>query len=228
MLDHLAFPDEVKRQFTGIALNAYRLFRDKDCSLVEINPLILTGEGKLLAIDAKVGFDDNALFRHPDIMELRDLTEEEEREIRAKKFDLNYIQLDGNIACMVNGAGLAMATMDIIKAFGGSPANFLDVGGSATEEKISGAFEILLSDPNVRGIFINIFGGIMKCDIIANGVVNAAKKMDITVPIVVRLTGTHEAEGKSILSGSGLKLIPANDLRDGAEKICAAVKEDRL
>ena len=228
MLDHLAFPDEVKRQFAGIALNAYRLFRDKDCSLVEINPLILTGEGKLLAIDAKVGFDDNALFRHPDIMELRDLTEEEDREIRAKQFDLNYIQLDGNIACMVNGAGLAMATMDIIKAFGGSPANFLDVGGSATEEKISGAFEILLSDPNVRGIFINIFGGIMKCDIIANGVVNAAKKMDITVPIVVRLTGTHEAEGKSILSGSGLKLIPANDLRDGAEKICAAVKEDRL
>jgi succinyl-CoA synthetase beta subunit len=228
MLDRLAFPEEAKKQFISIALSAFRLFMEKDCSLVEINPLVISHDGKLLAIDAKIGFDDNAVFRHPDIAALRDTTEEEERETRAKEFDLNYIQLDGNIACMVNGAGLAMATMDIIKAFGGSPANFLDVGGGATEEKIAGAFEILLSDSNVRGIFINIFGGIMKCDIIASGVVSAARKLEIKVPLVVRLTGTREAEGKAILAESGLKIIPADDLRDGARKICEIVKEASL
>ena len=227
MLDRMDLEKDIRDRITDIAFRAYRLFREKDCSLVEINPLIADRNGNVTAVDAKINFDDNALFRHPDIRLLRDELEEEEREREAGRYDLNYIQLDGDIACMVNGAGLAMATMDIIKAFGGSPANFLDVGGSATKEKIEGAFRILLSDPNVKGIFVNIFGGIMKCDIIAGGIVDAAKSTSIEVPLVVRLTGTHEEEGKKILAGSGLAIISAEDLADGAQKICRLVEEAR-
>ena len=192
---------------------------EKNCSLAEINPLVLTRDGQWIAADAKLNFDDNALFRHPECVALRDINEEDPRETEASEYDLNYIQLDGSIGCMVNGAGLAMATMDIVQAFGGDPANFLDVGGSATEEKVTGAFSILLSDPKVRGIFINIFGGIMKCDVIASGVVNAARQLSVRVPIVVRLTGTRAEEGRRILSESGLKLYSASDMADGARQI---------
>ncbi|HIS04248.1 MAG TPA: ADP-forming succinate--CoA ligase subunit beta [Candidatus Pullichristensenella avicola] len=213
------------QQFIPLCKNLYRLFVEKDCSLVEINPLVVDGAGDLVAADAKINFDDNALFRHPDIAELRDENEEEPRETEAAKYDLNYIGLDGDIGCMVNGAGLAMATMDIIQAFGGSPANFLDVGGSATAEKVAGAFSILLADRKVRCIFINIFGGIMRCDIIAEGVVAAARNLAVKAPLVVRLEGTNAEAGKRILSQSGLNIVAAADMADGAEKACRLAKE---
>jgi len=206
------------KAFVKIARGMYKLFVAKDCSLVEINPLIETPDGQLMAIDAKVNFDDNALFRHPDIVELRDFDEEDPKEIQASKFDLNYVSLDGSVGCMVNGAGLAMATMDIIKTFGGEPANFLDVGGSATTERVKAAFEILLSDPNVKAILVNIFGGIMKCDVIAQGIVDAAKAMEIRVPVVVRLDGTNADMGREILGKSGLSLVPAETFAEAAQK----------
>ena len=203
----------------------YKLFTESDASLLEINPLVLTSENILIALDAKMSFDNNALYRHPKIMALRDETEEDPAEILASKYDLAYIKLDGTIGCLVNGAGLAMATMDIIKLKGSSPANFLDVGGSATKEKVTEAFKIILSDEAVKGILVNIFGGIMRCDIIAEGVVAAAKALSLTKPLVVRLAGTNVEEGKKILSDSGLKITPADDLDDAAMKIVSAVRE---
>ena len=203
----------------------YKLFTESDASLLEINPLVLTSENSLIALDAKMSFDNNALYRHPKIMALRDETEEDPAEILASKYDLAYIKLDGTIGCLVNGAGLAMATMDIIKLKGSSPANFLDVGGSATKEKVTEAFKIILSDEAVKGILVNIFGGIMRCDIIAEGVVAAAKALSLTKPLVVRLAGTNVEEGKKILSDSGLKITPADDLDDAAMKIVSAVRE---
>ncbi len=205
------------KEFTVMLKNMYKLFVEKDCSLVEINPLVLTDEGKLLAIDGKVNFDDNALFRHPDIVALRDPDEENPKECEAAKHDLNYVSLDGTIGCMVNGAGLAMATMDIIHAFGGEPANFLDVGGTATTERVTAAFK-LLSDKNVKAILVNIFGGIVKCDVIAEGIVIAAKEVGLSVPLVVRLDGTNVEKGKSILKESGLKIYACDDLRSAAKK----------
>ena len=202
----------------------YKMFVKTDANMVEVNPLILTKEEKIICLDAKVNFDSNALFRQPEILELRDLNEEEPAEIEASKHDLAYIKLDGNIGCMVNGAGLAMATMDIIKQYGEEPANFLDVGGGASKEKISAAFKIILSDKNVKGILINIFGGIMRCDVLAQGVVDAAKEINIEVPLVVRLAGTNFKEGKEILDNSGLKLISAENLDDAAKKIVEAIK----
>jgi len=201
----------------------YKAFLDLDASLVEINPLIVTGDGKVMALDAKMSFDDNALFRHPDVAELRDEDEEDPAEVEAQKHELNYIKLDGNIGCMVNGAGLAMATMDIVKLKGGSPANFLDVGGGATKERVTKAFKIILSDPNVEGILVNIFGGIMRCDVIAEGVVAAAREVSLHVPLVVRLEGTNVERGKKIMADSGLPIISADDLGDAAEKIVAEV-----
>lgn len=197
-------------------------FTTLDASLVEINPLVVTGSGDLLALDAKMSFDDNALYRHPDVMELRDLAEEDPAEVRASEFDLNYIKLDGNIGCMVNGAGLAMATMDIIQLRGGTPANFLDVGGNATTERVTEAFKIILSDASVKGILVNIFGGIMRCDIIAEGVVTAARTLGLDKPLVVRLEGTNVEEGKRIMAESGLAIIPADNLADAADKIVTA------
>lgn len=217
MAEKLGLSGDTAKTFVKIARGMYRLFLEKDCSLVEINPLILTHNGELQAIDAKVNFDDNALFRHKDIVELRDFNEEDAKEIQASKFDLNYVSLDGNVGCMVNGAGLAMATMDIIKSFGGNPANFLDVGGSATTERVKAAFEILLSDPNVKAILVNIFGGIVKCDVIAQGIVEAAKSMDIKVPVVVRLVGTNAEQGREILGKSGLSLVPAETFAEAAK-----------
>jgi len=205
-------------------LGLYQAFVDNDCSLAEINPLITTKDGRVMALDAKLNFDSNALFRHADILEMRDLDEEDPKEVEASKYDLNYIALEGNIGCMVNGAGLAMATMDIIKHFGGEPANFLDVGGGATTEKVREAFKIILSDPNVKGIFVNIFGGIMKCDVIANGVVEAAKQIGLDRPLVVRLEGTNVELGKKILEESGLKIVAADSMADGAKKIVELVK----
>ena len=202
----------------------YAAFTQKDMSLLEINPLIVTGDGDLKLLDAKVSFDDNALYRHDDVRALRDITEEDEKEIEASNFELSYIALDGDIGCMVNGAGLAMATMDIIKLYGAEPANFLDVGGGATKEKVTAAFKIITADPQVKGILVNIFGGIMRCDIIAEGVVAAVKDVGLTVPLVVRLEGTNVDQGKAILSASGLNIIPANDLADAAEKVVRAVK----
>jgi succinyl-CoA synthetase beta subunit len=202
----------------------YKAFVEKDMSMLEINPLIITGDDRLVLLDAKVSFDGNALFRHPDIVALRDTTEEDPKEIEASKFDLSYIALDGEIGCMVNGAGLAMATMDIIKLYGAEPANFLDVGGGASKEKVTAAFKIITADPNVKGILVNIFGGIMRCDIIAEGVVSAVKEMGLKVPLVVRLEGTNVEQGKKIINDSGLNVIAANDLSDGAEKIVAAVR----
>ena len=202
----------------------YKLTLDKDLSLVEINPLVVTKEGRLVALDAKMSFDGNALFRHPDIAALRDETEEDPMEIEAARHDLSYVKLDGSIGCMVNGAGLAMATMDIIKLYGAEPANFLDVGGGASKEKVQAAFQIILSDPSVRGILVNIFGGIMRCDIIAEGIVAAAREMAINVPLVVRLEGTNVDLGKEILAKSGLKIVPADDLADAAAKITSAIK----
>ena len=221
----IGIPAENRKEFAAILKKMYKLYVEKDCSLIEINPLILTGDGSLSALDAKITFDDNALARHPEVALLRDEQEEDPKEVRASKSDLNYVALDGNIGCMVNGAGLAMATMDIIKKFGGSPANFLDVGGSATEERVTTAFEILLSDPHVKAIMVNIFGGIMKCDIIASGIVAAAKAIDIQVPVVVRLEGTNVELGKKILEESGLALISAKDMADAARKSVSAIKE---
>lgn len=204
---------------------AYQAFVDLDCAIVEINPLIVTGAGEVLALDAKISFDDNALFRHKDVEELRDEAEEDPAEIEAAKHSLNYVKLDGNIGCMVNGAGLAMATMDIIKLYGGEPANFLDVGGGATKERVTAAFKLILSDPNVEGILVNIFGGIMRCDVIAEGVVAAAREVHLHVPLVVRLEGTNVELGKKILSESGLPILSADNLADAAEKVVKAVKE---
>ena len=201
-----------------------KLFCQYDCSLAEINPLVVTKDGFVRALDAKLTFDSNALFRHPEIVALRDLDEEDPKEIEASKYDLSYIALDGNIGCMVNGAGLAMSTMDVIQLYGASPANFLDVGGGATTEKVTAAFKIVLSDPKVKGVLVNIFGGIMKCDVIANGVIEAVKQVQLGVPLVVRLEGTNVALGKQLLRDSGLPIIPADDLDDAAQKICKAVK----
>ena len=216
--------DNSKIQAIDLIKSIYKLFVDLDVSLVEINPLILTQENKIVCLDAKVSFDDNALFKHPEILELKDLSEENLTEIEASKHDLAYIKLDGNIGCMVNGAGLAMATMDIIKLYGEEPANFLDVGGGASKEKVSAAFKIILSDKNVKGILINIFGGIMRCDVLAQGVVEAAKEIKINVPLVVRLAGTNHEEGKKILDNSNLKIISASNLSNAAEKIVKAIK----
>ncbi len=213
-----------KKKSINLIKSIYKMFIETDANLVEINPLILTEENEIVCLDAKMSFDDNALFRHPEILNLRDLNEEEESEIEASKNDLAYIKLDGSIGCMVNGAGLAMATMDIIKMFGEEPANFLDVGGGASKEKVSAALKIILSDKNVKGILINIFGGIMRCDILAQGVVEAAKEIKIQVPLVVRLAGTNFEEGKKILDESNLKIISAADLSDAAEKIVKAIK----
>ena len=212
------------KQASGFLSGIYRAFTELDASLVEINPLVVTNSGDLLALDAKMSFDDNALFRQKDVLALRDLTEEDEREVKASEFDLNYIKLDGTIGCMVNGAGLAMATMDIIKLEGGEPANFLDVGGSATTERVKEAFKIILSDKNVEGILVNIFGGIMRCDVIAEGVVEAARTLGLTKPLVVRLEGTNVEKGKQIMGESGLAIISADNLGDAAKKIVAAVK----
>ena len=215
---------EANEEAIKLIKSIYKMFIETDASLVEINPLILTKDNKIICLDAKMNFDDNALFKHPEIIELRDLSEEEETEIEASKHDLAYIKLDGSIGCMVNGAGLAMATMDIIKLYGEEPANFLDVGGGASKEKVSAAFKIILSDKNVKGILINIFGGIMRCDVLAKGLVEAAKEIKINVPLVVRLAGTNFKEGEKILDNSGLKIISASDLGDAAEKVVEAIK----
>ena len=215
---------DAKKDAINLLKSIYKMFVSTDANMVEVNPLILTKENKIICLDAKVNFDDNALFRHPEVTELRDLNEEDPSEIEASKHDLAYIKLDGSIGCMVNGAGLAMATMDIIKLYGSEPANFLDVGGGASKEKVSAAFKIILSDKNVKGILINIFGGIMRCDVLAQGVVDAAKEMKISVPLVVRLAGTNFKEGKEILDNSGLKLISAENLDDAAKKIVKAIK----
>ena len=203
----------------------YYIFTDLDCSVIEINPLVVNGAGEVVALDAKIAFDDNALFRHDDLEKLRDETEEDPKELEAEKYNLNYVALDGNIGCMVNGAGLAMATMDIIKLYGMAPANFLDVGGGATKERVTAAFKIILSDPNVEGILVNIFGGIMRCDVIAEGVVAAARDVQLSVPLVVRLEGTNVALGRQILAQSNMPIIPADNLADAAAKIVAAVRE---
>ena len=210
--------------FTKFVLALYKAFIELDCAIVEINPIVVTGAGEIMALDAKVSFDDSALFRHKDLEALRDDTEMDPKELEAVKNDLNYVALDGEIGCMVNGAGLAMATMDIIKLYGSSPANFLDVGGTATAARVTEAFRIITSDSNVKAILVNIFGGIAKCDMIANGIVEAAKTLTLSVPLVVRLEGTNVEEGKDIIRGSGLNVIPADDLDDAAQKIVAAVK----
>ncbi|MBV8594405.1 MAG: ADP-forming succinate--CoA ligase subunit beta [Caulobacteraceae bacterium] len=220
----LGLAGDQAKQARALLTDLYRSFTATDMSLLEINPLIVTGEGRLVVLDAKVSFDDNALYRHPNLAALRDETEEDAKEIEASKHDLSYIALDGEIGCMVNGAGLAMATMDIIKLYGAEPANFLDVGGGASKEKVTAAFKIITADPNVKGILVNIFGGIMRCDIIAEGVIAAVKEVGLKVPLVVRLEGTNVELGKSILRDSGLNVIAANDLADGAEKIVAAVR----
>jgi succinyl-CoA synthetase beta subunit len=211
--------------FSKFLAGIYTAFLALDCAVVEINPLVVTNGGEVIALDAKVSFDDNAMFRHPELEKLRDEAEEDPKELEAAKFELNYVALDGNIGCMVNGAGLAMATMDIIKLYGMAPANFLDVGGSATKERVTAAFKIILSDPNVEGILVNIFGGIMRCDIIADGVVSAAREVQLSVPLVVRLAGTNVDLGKEILAKSNLPIVAADNLADAAEKIVKAVKE---
>ena len=220
----LELKGDAKKDAADLFPILYKAFTEKDMSLLEVNPLIVMKDGHLRVLDAKVSFDNNSLFRHPDIMELRDLTEEDEKEIEASKHDLAYVALDGNIGCMVNGAGLAMATMDIIKLYGAEPANFLDVGGGASKEKVTAAFKIITADPAVKGILVNIFGGIMKCDVIAEGVIAAVKEVGLKVPLVVRLEGTNVALGKQILNESGLNVIAADDLDDAAQKIVAAVK----
>jgi succinyl-CoA synthetase beta subunit len=220
----LGLKGELAKKVESLVAKLYAAFVAKDMSMLEINPLVVTKSHDLICLDAKIGFDDNALYRHPDIVALRDLTEEDGKEIEASKYDLNYVALDGTIGCMVNGAGLAMATMDIIKLYGEAPANFLDVGGGATAEKVAAAFKIITSDPKVKGILVNIFGGIMKCDIIAAGVVAAVKEVGLQVPLVVRLEGTNVELGKTILSESGLNVIAADDLDDAAQKIVKAVK----
>ena len=221
----LGLKGDVLKKFVKIIFSLYNAFVDCDMYQLEINPLVETTEGDIIALDAKINFDDNALFRHEAIRELRDLDEEEPLESQASKFDLNYVKMDGKIGCMVNGAGLAMATMDIIQLYGSSPANFLDVGGGATREKVTEAFKIILSDPNVKGILVNIFGGIMRCDIIANGIIEAAKEVNLSMPLVVRLEGTNVELGKEILTKSGIAVIAANDLGDAAQKIVKAVKD---
>ncbi|MFC3040314.1 ADP-forming succinate--CoA ligase subunit beta [Virgibacillus xinjiangensis] len=221
---NINIPNELLGQAVKFMTGLYTAFVEKDCSVAEINPLVTTGDGEVLALDAKLNFDDNALFRQKDVQDLRDLDEEDEKEIEASKYDLSYVALDGNIGCMVNGAGLAMSTMDIIKHSGGEPANFLDVGGGATAEKVTEAFKIILSDSNVKGIFVNIFGGIMKCDVIAEGVVEATKQVGLELPLVVRLEGTNVELGKKILDESGLNITAAGSMADGAEKIVSMVK----
>ncbi len=224
VIDVFKLEYDAKDQAIELIKSMYRLFIEKDASLIEINPLVLTKENNILCLDAKINFDDNAIFRHPDIYELRDLNEEDPTEIEANKKELSYIKLDGNIGCMVNGAGLAMATMDIIKLFGGSPANFLDVGGGASKDKVAAAFKMILSDKNVKAILINIFGGIMRCDVLALGVVEAAKEMKIDIPLVVRLAGTNYEKGKKILDDSKLKIISASDLSEAAKKVVEIIK----
>ena len=221
---NINIPSELVSKAVKFMMGLYRAYTEKDCSIAEINPLVTTGDGEVLALDAKLNFDDNALYRQKDVFELRDLDEEDEKEIEASKHDLSYISLDGNIGCMVNGAGLAMSTMDIIKHYGGDPANFLDVGGGATAEKVTEAFKIILSDANVKGIFVNIFGGIMKCDVIAEGVVEATKQVGLEIPLVVRLEGTNVDKGKQILKDSGLNITSADSMADGAQKIVSLVE----
>ena len=216
-------PKELINKAVKFMTGLYEAFINKDCSIAEINPLVVTGDGQVMALDAKMNFDSSALYRHADILAYRDLSEEDEKELAASKYDLNYVTLDGNIACMVNGAGLAMATIDIIKHYGGEPANFLDVGGSTNAEKVSEAFKIILSDQKVRGIFVNIFGGIVQCDAIAEGIVEAAKQVKITVPLVVRLEGTNVVKGKQILKDSGISITVADSMADGAEKVVSLV-----
>jgi succinyl-CoA synthetase beta subunit len=216
-------PKELVNQAVKFMTGLYKAYIEKDCSIAEINPLVVTGDGKVMALDAKLNFDDNALHRQKDILAYRDLEEEDPKEIEASKFDLSYISLEGNIGCMVNGAGLAMSTMDIVKHYGGDPANFLDCGGGATAEKVTGAFKIILNDPNVKGIFVNIFGGIMKCDVIAEGVIEAIKQEGLKVPLVVRLEGTNVELGKKLLRDSGLNIIEAQSMADGAQKIVSLV-----
>jgi succinyl-CoA synthetase beta subunit len=223
----IGVPDAALGQAGELLKGLYKCFHDTDASLAEINPLILSGDGKVIALDSKLNFDDNALFRHPDIVAMRDLDEEDPLEIEASKYDLNYISLDGAIGCMVNGAGLAMATMDTIKLFGGSPANFLDVGGGATAEKVTAAFKIMLSNKKVKAILVNIFGGIMKCDTIATGVVAAAREVKLSVPLVVRMKGTNEDLGKKILKDSGLPIISADNMADAAKKVVAAIAKKK-
>jgi len=224
LAEGIGIPSELVGDAVEFLVGLSKLFVERDCSLAEINPLVTTKDGKVMALDAKINFDSNGLFRQPDLLELRDLNEEDPKEIEASKYDLSYIALDGNIGCMVNGAGLAMSTMDVIKLYGGEPANFLDVGGGATTENVTAAFRILLSDENVKGVLINIFGGIMKCDVIANGVVEAVKQIELSVPLVVRLEGTNVEKGREILENSGLPLVAAGDLDDAAKKICAELK----
>ena len=221
--EFIAIPTALVEGAAEFLVGLAKLFCELDCSIAEINPLVTTKDGKVLALDAKVNFDSNGLFRHEELVELRDLHEEDSKEIEASKYDLSYIALEGNIGCMVNGAGLAMSTMDVIQLYGGSPANFLDVGGGATTENVTAAFRILLSDQNVKGVLINIFGGIMKCDVIANGVIEAVKQIELTVPLVVRLEGTNVEKGRELLANSGLPIIPGGDLDDAAQKICEAV-----
>ncbi|MEL3960504.1 ADP-forming succinate--CoA ligase subunit beta [Lysinibacillus endophyticus] len=223
MAFNMNIPSKLVNKAAKLMLGLYEAFIDKDASILEINPLVVTGNGEVMALDAKFNFDSNALYRHKDIIELRDFDEEDPKEIEASKYDLSYISLDGNIGCMVNGAGLAMATMDTISYYGGQPANFLDVGGGATTEKVTEAFKIILSDPQVKGIFVNIFGGIMKCDVIAEGVIAAAKQVGLEVPLVVRLEGTNVERGKELLNASGLNIVAADSMADGAEKIVKLV-----
>ena len=223
----LGFTSEEIKPAARLFSALYRTFIESDCSMVEVNPLVVTKKGEVLALDAKFNFDDNALYRHPEIAAMRDTAEEDPREVEASKHGLNYIGLDGNIACLVNGAGLAMATMDIIKFYGGSPANFLDVGGSATEEQVTEAFKILVADKRVEAILVNIFGGIAKCDVIAQGIINAAKTVHLSVPLVVRLEGTNVAAGKKLLADSGLAVITADDLGDAAEKAVKAAGQNK-
>ena len=218
----IGVPEVAVAQARGFMQSLYKAFDECDCSLAEINPLIYTGDNKVLALDAKLNFDSNALYRHPEIVAMRDLDEEDPAEIEASKFDLTYISLDGDIGCLVNGAGLAMATMDVIKLYGGSPANFLDVGGGATAEKVTEAFKIMLKNPNLKAILVNIFGGIMKCDVIANGVITAAREVKLTVPLVVRMKGTNEEIGRKLLADSGLPIISANNMAEAAERVVAA------
>lgn len=218
---NINIPNHLVNQAVKFMMGLYNVYIEKDCSIAEINPLVITGDGQVIALDSKLNFDGNGLYRNKDILQYRDLDEEDPKEIEASKYDLSYVSLDGNIGCMVNGAGLAMSTMDIIKHYGGEPANFLDVGGGATAEKVTEAFKIILSDRNVKGIFVNIFGGIMKCDTIANGVVEAAKQVELSVPLVVRLEGTNVALGKKILADSNLNIVAADSMADGAQKIVA-------
>jgi succinyl-CoA synthetase beta subunit len=221
----IGVPEVAVPQARAFMQSLYKAFVDCDCSLAEINPLIYTGDNKVLALDAKLNFDSNSLYRHPDIVAMRDLDEEDPAEVEASKFDLAYISLDGDIGCLVNGAGLAMATMDVIKLYGGSPANFLDVGGGATTEKVTEAFKIMLKNPSLKAILVNIFGGIMKCDVIANGVISAAREVQLKVPLVVRMKGTNEELGRQILKDSGLPIISANNMAEAAERVVAAAND---